>query len=436
MVFVLVVLVLGVGFGLGTRAIMLNKGRSEGVGFALGFFLGVIGLVIALLLPTTAAHAKVVEDLGPDERPLYQRILSPRAARSHQEVIVILASSLAAVVLSLLVGAIVLWISGKDATALFEKMWENITSSAKRYEMIDRATPMIIAAVAVAIGFKMNLFNIGVEGQYLMGVFAAAVIGAKLELPSVFHIGLIVLVAMVFGSLWAAIAAVLKVTRGVNEVIATIMLNALALNLIDFLFNDYFRFESESLDVKTKPLPTTAWFPELVTGKLSAYILVALLVAVLYWLIVFKSRFGYRLRASGINAGAARTGGIAANKMILASMLISGAFAGLTGLKYLLSDSHAYGPTRPEGFGFSGIAVALLGRNHPAGIVVSALLFGFLDSLSGPLQIAKIPTSIVLVIKAIILLGVVIVNEVVSVKVARRTADRTAAQLAVAGVAA
>ena len=374
-----------------------------------------------------------------DDLPIFRsakRLVNPKQARNRQEVLVILASSLAAVALSLLVGALVLWISGKDATALFEKMWDNLTSSAKLYETVDRATPIIIAAVAVAIGFKMNLFNIGVEGQYLMGVFFAAVIGTKLHLPSVLHIAVIVVVAMVFGSLWAAIAAVLKVTRGVNEVIATIMLNALALNLIDFLFSDYFRYESASLDVKTKPLPTTAWFPELVTGKLSAYILVALFVAFLYWLIVFKSRFGYRLRASGINPGAARTGGIAANRMVLASMLISGALAGLVGLKYLLGDSHAYGPTRPEGFGFSGIAVALLGRNHPAGIVVSAMLFGFLDSLNGPLQIAKIPTSIVFVIKAIIVLGVVIVNEVVSVKVARRTADRTAAQLAVAGVAA
>ena len=366
----------------------------------------------------------------------YKRFINPKEARNRQEAMVILASSLAAVALSLLVGAVVLWISGKDATALFEKMWDNLTSSAKLYETVDRATPMIIAAVAVAIGFKMNLFNIGVEGQYLMGVFFAAVIGAKLHLPSVLHIAIIFVVALVAGSMWAAIAAVLKVTRGVNEVIATIMLNALALNLIQFLFDDYFRFESESLDVKTKPLDKTAWFPELVTGKLSAYILVALFVAFLYWLIVFKSRFGYRLRASGVNPGAARTGGIAANRMVLASMLISGALAGLVGLKYLLGDSHAYGPTRPEGFGFSGIAVALLGRNHPAGIVVSAMLFGFLDSLNGPLQLANIPTSIVAVIKAIILLGVVIVNEVVSVKVARRTADRTAAQLAIAGVAA
>ena len=109
----------------------------------------------------------------------------------------------------------------------------------------------------------------------------------------------------------------------------------------------------------------------------------------------------------------------------------AGAIAGLVGMTYLLSESHAYGPSRPDGYGFNGIAVALLGRTHPGGIVAAAFLWGWLDSLSAPLQIAKIPQAIVLVLKAIILLTVVIVNEVVGRRVAKRTADRTAAQLAV-----
>ena len=124
-----------------------------------------------------------------------------------------------------------------------------------------------------------------------------------------------------------------------------------------------------------------------------------------------------------------RTAGISSNRMIVTAMLMSGAIAGLAGMPSLLGDTHAYGPTRPDGYGFNGIAVALLGRNSPIGIVVAALLWGFLDSVAGPLQIAKIPQSIVLVIKAIILLTVVIVNEVVGRRVAKRTADRTAAAL-------
>jgi simple sugar transport system permease protein len=288
----------------------------------------------------------------------------------------------------------------------------------------------MIAAVAVAIGFKMNLFNIGVEGQFLMGMFFAAIAGAYVHLPAPLHVLFCLLVAMTAGAAWASIAAILKVKKGVNEVIATIMLNAIALSVIDWLFNEKFRYESESLDVKTKPLPKTAWMPDLVENRLNSFILIALVVVVAFWLVVYKSKFGFRLRASGANAVAARTAGISSNKMIITAMLMSGAVAGLAGMPSLLGDTHAYGPTRPDGYGFNGIAVALLGRNHPAGIVVAAILWGFLDSVAGPLQIAKIPQSIVLVIKAIILLTVVIVNEVVGRRVAKRTADRTAAALA------
>ncbi len=362
--------------------------------------------------------------------------------RSGQSALITLASSLAAVLLALVIAGVLLSITGKNPLDAYSKMLDAGLNKVKLAEALQRATPLIIAAVAVAIGFKMNLFNIGVEGQFLMGMFWAAVVGAYVHLPPVLHVSLCLLVAMTAGAAWAGIAAVLKVKKGVNEVIATIMLNAIALSVIDWLFNEHFRFETPgNLDVKTKPLPTSAWMPSLFTvssktGKatttveVTSFILIALLIVLGFWLLVYKSKFGFRLRASGYNAVAARTAGISSNRMIVIAMLLSGAVAGLAGMPSLLGDTHAYGPTRPDGYGFNGIAVALLGRNHPAGIIVSALLWGFLDSVAGPLQLAKIPQSIVLVIKAIILLTVVIVNEVVGRRVAKRTADRTAAQLA------
>ena len=361
-----------------------------------------------------------------------RRIVNPKPSQNRQQVLVTLASSLAAVVLALGIAAIVLAVSGENAGSLFTTMWDNIRDNHKLLDALERSTPLIITATAVAIGFKMNLFNIGVEGQFLIGVFFAGWFGPKMNLPAPLHVAIILLVAMTSAAIWAAIPAILKVKRGVNEVIATIMLNQLALNVIDFLFSEYARFTKPggSLDVKSKPIPESGWMPDLVENRLNSFFIVALVVAVIYWLVVFKSRFGFRLRASGLNAGAARTGGIASGRMVIASMIISGAIAGLIGMTYLLGDSHAYGPSRPDGYGFDGIAVALLGRNHPVGIVGSAMLFGFLDTLTGPLQLDKVPQSIVIVIKAIILLSVVIVNEMVSVKVNRRTADRTAAQLA------
>ena len=368
--------------------------------------------------------------------------------RGGQSAMITLASSMAAVVLALAIGGLLLLVTGKSPVDAYSKILDAGLTPVKLAESVQRATPLIIAAVAVAIGFKMNLFNIGVEGQFLMGMFWAAVVGAYVHLPAVLEVSLLLVVAMVAGAAWSGIAAVLKVKKGVNEVIATIMLNSIALSVLDWLFNDFFRHENPgNLDVRTKPLPSTAWMPTLftVTAKngnattrttVTSFLLVALVVVVVFWLVVYKSKFGFRLRASGYNAVAARTAGISSNRMIVIAMLLSGAVAGLAGLPALLGTTHSYGPTRPDGYGFNGIAVALLGRNHPAGIVVSALLWGFLDAVAGPLQIAKIPQSIVLVIKAIILITVVIVNEVVNRKMVKRTADRTAAQLVTTAVTA
>ena len=170
----------------------------------------------------------------------------------------------------------------------------------------------------------------------------------------------------------------LKVRRGVNEVISTIMLNAIAVGFTAFLYNSFFRFEKvdstgrASLDVKTKPLPENGWIGSMLSsgnGSLSWYFLLALVVAFLVWLLVFRTTFGFQLRSSGLNPVAAQTAGIDSKKMIVRSMMISGAIAGLVGMQALMVDEHSYRPGLATGLGFTGIAVALLGRNHPAGIV-------------------------------------------------------------------
>jgi simple sugar transport system permease protein len=354
-----------------------------------------------------------------------------------QRMVVTAASSFGAVIIALVIAGVLMlvtgWIWGADLNPLraYAKMIDAGFTPDKMYEAVERAAPYMVAAVAVAIGFKMNLFNIGVEGQYLIGTFVAAVAGTWVNLPAPLHVLYIIVMGMLGGALWAAIPAWLKVYRGVNEVIATIMLNSIALSVIDFLFTEFFRYESPggSLDVKTEPLPESAWLPFIVPGKLNSFILIALFVVFVFWIVVFKSRFGFRLRASGLNANAARTSGISSRAMIMTAMLMSGAVAGIIGMQYLLGNSHAYGPSRPDGFGFKGIAVALLGRLHPVGIVVAALLFGFLDAVAGPLQVEGIPQSIVSVIQAIILLTVVIINEVVGRWMDRRTAEKAASLL-------
>jgi len=332
-----------------------------------------------------------------------------------QRAMVTAASSVLAVIVALAISEIILLNTGKDPVKAYSTLFGAAGESRVLQGMANRATPLMISAAAVAIGFKMNLFNIGVEGQMRVALLATAVVGAAVDLPPVLHVLFCLVVAMTAGALWAGIAGWLKVKRNVNEVISTIMLNFIALSLVAWAFDDFFRVESptESLLVKTKELPKSAWFPDLVDRRLNGMFIVAILVLILFWVVVWKTKFGFRLRASGGNSGAARATGVNPKKMILISMLLSGAIAGLVGMRALLGDVHAYQNNLAEQQGFNGIAVALLGRNHPLGIFFSALLFGFLGEASGKLQLEDIPKEITTIMSGIIVLAVVIINEAV-----------------------
>jgi simple sugar transport system permease protein len=181
--------------------------------------------------------------------------------------------------------------------------------------------------------------------------------------------------------------------------------------------------------VKTKELPTSAWFPDIVDRRLNGMFIVALLVLVFFWVIVWKTKFGFRLRASGGNPGAARVTGVNPKRMVTVAMLMSGALAGLVGMRALMGDVHAYQNNLAEQQGFNGIAVALLGRNHPLGIFFSAMLFGFLGEASGKLQLIDIPKEIVTIMQGIIVLAVVIINAAVKRWDDRRIQRKAAALL-------
>ncbi|WP_433373004.1 ABC transporter permease [Streptosporangium sp. CA-115845] len=308
--------------------------------------------------------------------------------------------------------------------------------------IVNRAVPLFIAGLAVAIGFRMNLFNIGVEGQYRIAAIVAAFVGSQFVLPGPIQITLIIVVAMLVGGLYAFIPAVLKVTRGVNEVISTIMLNYIAINLAAFLVRGPFAGERTEgkLTTSTPELPESAWFPDLNVlfemfglpaprGGLWGFLMVAILLGVVIWLVLERTRFGFEVKASGLNPSAALASGVDAKRMVISAMVLSGAIAGLIGLPEILGRTHAYGSNFTAGLGFLGIAVALLGRNKPVGIAVAALLFGFLDRAAAPLQFADIPPSVVAIIQGSIVLMVVIANEVTSRMSIRQEERRAARQL-------
>jgi simple sugar transport system permease protein len=336
------------------------------------------------------------------------------------------AAPLAAGLFALLVSSIALIASGNPPLEVYETMLRDGTQLRSILITVNNAVPLYLAGVAVAIGFRMGLFNIGVEGQYALAALLAASVGAAVDLPAVLHIGLILVVAVVVGASWAGVAAVLKVTRGVSEVISTILLNVIAAGIAAYLLAEYLQERVEgSNNSTTPPLPESARFPkldglltslgvELPQGtSLGGYLLVAVAVGIGYWLLVSRSRFGFELKASGLNPSAAVASGVDAKRMTVLALLLSGGVAGLVGLAQVLGTSYNYGLSFTAGLGFTGIGVALLGRNSPIGIAFAALLFAFLQRSSSTLQFIDVPTEIYVIMQGSIVLSVVVAYEAV-----------------------
>ena len=340
------------------------------------------------------------------------------------------AAPLLAVGVALLVSSLVLLANGNSPVTTFATMIENGTQPSSIVVIVNNAVPYYLSAVAVAVGFRMGLFNIGVQGQYSLAALIAAAAGAAVSLPAPLHVLFVLVVAMATGAAWAGVAGVLRVTRGVSEVISTIMLNTIAVGLGAYLLTTYFAERVEgSLNVATRELPASARFPALdvpagaVLGLFGAemppgrglygFLLVAVVVGVFYAVLVGRTRFGFALRATGLSPSAALASGIDAKRMTLATMLLSGALAGLVGMPYLLSESGRYSLDFPPGLGFAGIGIALLGRSSPVGMALAALLFAFLDRSSAPLQLEGIPAEIAVIMQGTIVLSVVVAYEVV-----------------------
>jgi simple sugar transport system permease protein len=330
-----------------------------------------------------------------------------------------------ALVFAVGVAAIALLAVGVNPLEAFGLMWDFGTTTTSVASIINRSIPLYVSAVAVAIGFQMKMFNIGVEGQYLVAALFAGWVGGSIAVWGPLHIMIIIAVAVIVGALWAGIAGVLKVTRGVNEVVATIMLNFIGFSVVGFFLGNFFATDSSALNQSTPPLPesgqlpglnwifTALGFTEPKGTELQGFLIIAIIIGIGYYMLVWKTRFGYDLRASGANPGAAKMSGVNPKKMILYTMLISGGVAGMVGLSTMLGKLHAYTQDFPRGLGFAGIAVALLGRNNAVGMALGALLFGFMERSALILDLNNIPKEVVQIIQGVVVLAVVIAYEVV-----------------------
>jgi ABC-type uncharacterized transport system permease subunit len=360
-----------------------------------------------------------------------------------------LIAPLGAILIALVVSSVVLAVGGKEIFPTFELMLDYGTQPASIASMLDKATPYYLSAVAAAIGFRMGLFNIGVDGQYRIAALLAAALGGAAfmdSVPGIVRIVLIVVVAMLVGAAWAGLAALLKVTRGVSEVISTIMLNTIAGGLTAFLLTtDKLGVQAKGSNSVTTPiLPEDTWIADLpiVSGTkdgVFGFIVVAALVGVGYWFLLGRTRFGFDLRAAGANPSAAVASGVDAKRMVIAAMLLSGAVAGLVGMPQLFGEQHAFTES-VGGLGFTGIAIALLGRNHPIGMAFGAMLWGFLERSSQILDLEGIPKETVTIMQGTAVLAVVVAYELTSHLTKRlqqkRVGESTAASTPTSEVAA
>jgi general nucleoside transport system permease protein len=327
-----------------------------------------------------------------------------------------LAAPVLAIVAALLITCVILLLAGSSVSGFLSTIF---SAPAERnvINILNNASILYLSGLAAAIGFRMNLFNIGVEGQYRVAVFTAAVFAGQGWLPGPLNVIVSILLAMVVGAAWASIAGLLKVTRGVSEVISTIMLNAIAASLTSYFLRKVGVTTGSNL--ATEEIPRDSWVPgiSLLPGapnELLGLTLLAVLGGIAYAVLLNRSKFGFNLRATGTSASAAVASGIDVRRMVVISMMISGAVAGLIGLPLLFGSSHSYGTTFQAGIGFAGIAVALLGRNNPIGIAFGALLFSYLTEQSNLLEIkASVSPDIVAISQGVIVLAVVIAYEVV-----------------------
>jgi general nucleoside transport system permease protein len=351
----------------------------------------------------------------------------------------------ASLVFAAVVGALVILLVQRSAADVGEvagAMWSyGIENRDSLAFILGRATPLILAGLATAIAFKAGLFNIGVEGQYAIGMLTAAVVGSQLSAPSIIHLPATVLAGMAGGLLWALVPALLRVYRGAHEVISTIMMNYVANGVLLYLLGGSLKDLNQAGDVaqlRTEPVQETAQVGRMAgffnslgfnfrpSVPLTWFLVLALVAAVVYALTIRRTRFGYELRVLGTNPRAAEPSGIRTNAMFMKAMLLSGAVAGLVGLQEVLALEGVMKIDYVRGFGFAGIAIALLGRNSGLGIVAAALLFAFLDRSATGIELrTDVPSEVIIILQGVLILSIVVAFELVRRLAARRRLQET-----------
>ena len=313
--------------------------------------------------------------------------------------------TLVSIVVGFLVGAVFLGIMGYDPILVYTTLLKGIFSRPRflAYSVV-YATPLIFVGLSVAFSFRTGVFNIGAEGQFVVGGIAACIVGIFVDAPAIIHVPLCFLAAAAAGALWGVIVAFMKVKWGINEVLSMIMFNWIAFYLSNYLV-DIPAIHSDGTAEASKNVAASAriLLPEgmrQILAPTSNYgILIAIVFVVLVYLVIEKTTLGYELKAVGFNKNAAEYAGISVNKAVMTAMAISGCLGGMGGAVHLLGMGERISLfSAQEGFGFEGISVALIGASNPIGVFFSGLFYGALKYGGGKLNLINAPSEIVKVI--------------------------------------
>lgn len=317
-------------------------------------------------------------------------------------------SIIVSLVVSLLVTAGVIYLSGADPkVVLFAIAKGSFGSKNAIIDTLIKSTPIMLTGLATIVAFRARVWNIGQEGQLFAGAMAVTFVlltFPDLSLPAYLLIPLLMIVSMVGGALWGSIPGYLKAKFNVNEIIVTVMLNYVILYLMTFLLNGPWQ-EPGSFYYNTIKFPESSWLPLLFDTRLHLGFVVAVIMAGLIYLLMWKFKLGFEIRATGDNPVASTYKGININKISLIVMLISGGLAGLAGGIEVLGIHHKLIYGFSSAFGFTGILIALLGRMHPVGVIIASIFFGALHNGASAMQIySDVPRSLVSLIMGLIII--------------------------------
>ena len=324
--------------------------------------------------------------------------------------------TLIAIAAGFIIGAVFLLIAGISPAVAYGKLLNSIFGKPKYlFWTLIYASPLIFTGLSVAFSFRTGVFNIGAEGQFVMGTLTACVLGILVDLPAVIHVPLCIIAAAAAGMIWSLIVGVLKVKRGIHEVLSFIMFNWIAFYLSNYVVNLSVIHKEGGGEASKDVLESSRLlFPEGLRKALDCSaanwgIIMAIVAAGVIWVVIEKTTLGYQLKAVGFNSNAALYAGINADRSVLTALGISGALAGLGGAVQILGMSGRLSQfAGQEGFGFEGITVALIGSSSPIGWIFSGLFYGAMKYGGSKLSMVKAPSEVVDIIMGCVILFIAI----------------------------